>query len=564
MQAAFPWTIFVTSKRALPRQLSVTFLVGSFLFCIANQADANTVRFRCMWRDNPATTMVIGWDQVTGSNPIFYYDVVDNGQKTDLYKMSKKPDVVLPARGMNNHFVRLNGLKPNTIYYFVIRDNENVSRRFSFKTAPDKPERISLISGGDSRNFRDARRSANKLVSKLRPHAVLFNGDMTPDDTAGEWKKWLDDWQETIGSDGRIFPVIVARGNHEASNQSLIELFDVPNPNIYYALNMGGNLLHITTLNTMIPANGEQLTWLEKDLQQSNNITWRLIQYHNAMRPHTKTKPEQDNLVANWAPLFLKYKVQLAIESDSHVAKWTYPIRPSNEPGSDEGFIRDDEKGTVYVGEGCWGAPLRDADDDKTWTRNSGSFNQFNWIFVDANKVEVRVVLTDVSANVGQVKDQNIFEPPVGLSLWSPSNGDVVTIYKNPPPVAVVSKPKRETPPIATASVSSVPEKPVTTSTSKPARTTAGAAAITEESVNIKLKCDASGKVSFKYSLARAGDVVILLLDNDLKVINRQALPGQVIKSYLKELDLSSHKNGNYTIVVKCGGDLVQKYQVSK
>lgn len=564
MQAAFPWTTFVTIRKTLLRQRNVTLLVGLFLFCIVNQADANTVRFRCMWRDNPATTMVIGWDQITGNNPIFYYDVTDNGQKFDLYKTSKKPDVVMPARGMNNHFVRLTGLKPNTVYYFVVRDNENVSRRFSFKTAPDKPERISIIAGGDSRNFRDARRSANKLVSKLRPHFVLFNGDMTPDDTAGEWKKWLDDWQETISSDGRIFPVVVARGNHESSNQSLIELFDVSNPNIYYSFNFGGNLLHITTLNTMIPANGEQLTWLEKDLQQSNNITWRFTQYHNAMRPHTKAKPEQDNLVANWAPLFLKHKVQLAIESDSHVAKWTYPIRPSNESGSDEGFIRDDEKGTVYVGEGCWGAPLRDADDDKSWTRNSGSFNQFNWIFVDANKVEVRVVLTDVSEKVGQVKDQNIFEPPVGLSLWSPSNGDVVTIYKNPPPVAVVNKPKRETPPVTTASVSAVPEKPVTTSTTKPARNTAGAAAVAEEPANIKLKCDASGKVNVQYTLSRPGSVLILLLDDKFTVLNRFPLKDQLARTYDKEFDLSAKKSGNYTIVVKCGEELVQKFQVSK
>ncbi len=559
MQDAFPWTTAILKKARPTRQTTFLLLFifhFSFFHYIANAA---TVRFRCMWRDNPATTMVIGWDQVTGANPVFYYDVNDNGQKVDLYKLSKRADVTIASRGMNNHFVRLTGLKPNTIYYFIIRDNEGVSKRFSFKTAPDRPERLSIIAGGDSRNHRDARLSANKLVSKLRPHVILFNGDMTPDDTAGEWKKWLDDWQETIGSDGRIFPVLVARGNHESTNQSLLELFDAPHPGIFYAMNFGGNLLRIYTLNTLIPTNGEQLNWLERDLQANNNTTWKITQYHNAMRPHTKAKPEQDNLVIHWAPLFLKHKIKLAIESDSHVTKWTYPIRPSNEAGSDEGFIRDDFEGTVYTGEGCWGAPLRDADDDKSWTRNSGSFNQFNWIFVDQNKIEVRTVLTDVSERVGQVSDRNIFEPPVGLSLWSPSNGDVVTIYKNPPPVAV-SKPKPE----PATTLSAAPEKQVTTAVNnnKPARNTATQAA--EEPAATKLRCNAVGKVTIKYTLSRSETVLILLLDEKFTLINRQLLKDQVAKSYVKELDLSAQKSGNYIIVVKCGDEVVEKFQVIK
>lgn len=536
MQDSFPRTTFLISGNLLS--------VICFLLLFSQNADATTARYRCMWRDNPATTMVIGWDQVSGSNPVFYYDINDNGQRTDVYKMSKKADLVVASRGMSNHFVRLAGLKPNTVYYFVIKDNEGVSKRFSFKTAPDRPERLSIIAGGDSRNFREARRSANKLVSKLRPHVVLFNGDMTPDDTAGEWKKWLDDWQETIGSDGRIFPVLVARGNHEASNMSLIELFDVGSGGIYYAYNLGGNLLRIYTLNTLIPITGEQQKWLENDLQQSGNMTWKIAQYHHAMRPHTRSKPQRDDLALNWAPLFFKYKVQLGIESDSHVAKWTYPIRPSNEPGSDEGFIRDDEKGTVYAGEGCWGAPLREADDEKSWTRNSGSFNQFNWIFVDADKMEIRTVLTDVSENVGELSDNNLFRLPIGLSIWSPSNGDVVTIYKNPPPM-IAAKPKVDN----TKVLAAAPEK-----AKQPA----------EEDSYGKLQCDGTGKVNYKYTLERPGNVLILLLDEKFTVLDRQSLNNQLAKSYLRQFDLSDQKKGTYVIIIKCGDEVVQKYQVSR
>ena len=406
----------------------------TIFFCssIFSILEAATARYRCMWRDNPSTYMVSGWDQVSGSNPVLYFGTVNHGKKTAAYPNSAKPAHTVTDKAMNNHFVRLKGLKPNTTYYFVIKDSEGVSNRMSFKTAPDNEnERLSIIAGGDSRNHRRARLDANSLVSKLRPHAILFSGDMTDNDSPQEWVEWFDDWQKTIGSDGRLFPIIVTRGNHEASNQSLINLFDVKSPDLYYALNLGGDLLRVYTLNTLIPSGGEQKLWLQRDLQANTDKIWKFAQYHQAMRPHTESKPEKNELILNWATLFHKYKVNVAVESDAHVVKWTYPIRPSREPGSAEGFIRDDENGTVYIGEGCWGAPLRYNNDDKPWTRASGSFNQFKWIFVDKYKIEIRTIKTDGGSKVAEVNHNNIFEPPFGLVMWTPSTGDVLVIKNN-------------------------------------------------------------------------------------------------------------------------------------
>lgn len=390
---------------------------------------ARSARFRSMWRENPSSTMVIGWDQVSGANPTLYLDVVDHGTNASAYRLSRRPTHIVQAKGMNNHFVRLTDLRPNTIYYFVIKDSEGSSNRMSFKTAPNNPdERLSIIAGGDSRNNREARRDANKLVSKLRPHCIMFGGDMTASDKDQQWRDWFDDWQLTMGSDGRLFPIIPARGNHEASNRTLVDLFDVKSPDIYYALTLGGNLLRIYTLNSLIAPAGNQRDWLERDLKASTPVIWKFAQYHHTIRPHTEKKPERDELVLHWATLFHKFGLKLVVESDAHVVKWTYPIRPSRSPGSQQGFIRDDEKGTVYVGEGCWGAPLRTANDNKVWTRDSDSFNQFKWIFVDRYQIEVRTIKTDGADRVGEVDHYNVFEPPYGLVLWRPKNGDVVRI----------------------------------------------------------------------------------------------------------------------------------------
>lgn len=405
------------------------FIAFSLLIFFPNTLSAVTDRYRIMWLEDPATTMTIGWEQISGNNPIVYFDQYDGGQDIANYGLYQKVDRRVWSKGMHNHFVRLTNLQPNTVYHFVIKDSEGVSRKMSFKTAPDNPyERLSVVAGGDSRNHRKARCKANLLVSKLRPHAVMFGGDMTGGDIARQWKAWFDDWQKTITADGHLTPIIPARGNHESSNKSLVDMFDVRNSKNMYALNLGGSLLRIYTLNSMIAAGGDQKRWLENDLQEHPHMKWKMAQYHHAIRPHMNKKSERNAQMKHWGTLFYKHGVDLVCESDAHVVKTTYPVRPSREKGSDEGFIRDDEKGTVYIGEGCWGAPLRRNNDDKTWTRASGSFNQFKWVFIDLDGIEVRTIKVDNAEEVASVTANDIFSPPAGLDIWSPRTGSVLRI----------------------------------------------------------------------------------------------------------------------------------------
>ncbi len=393
---------------------------------------ASNDKYRLTLRGNPATSIVIGWNQISGTNPVVYYGTTDYGTTYQNYNFSKTPDRVVSYKGMTNTFARLEGLQPNTAYYFVIRDSQGTSQRFWFKTAPADKSRLSFIAGGDSRNNRTPRQNANRLVAKLKPHAVLFGGDMTDDDTNSQWQTWFTDWQLTIASDGRMFPIIATRGNHEDSNNSIYHLFDTPSSSVYYAITFGDNLVRTYTLNTEISISGNQTTWLQNDLRTvGQGVTWKMAQYHKPMRPHVWYKAEGNTQYSNWAGLFYDYQMNLVVECDAHTVKTTWPLRPSTSFGSDEGFVRDEENGTVYVGEGCWGAPLRTNSDNKSWTRNSASFNQFKWIFVDENTIETRTIRVDNANQVGEVSNTNVFQIPSNLDIWSPSNGSVITISKN-------------------------------------------------------------------------------------------------------------------------------------
>ncbi len=532
--------LITTSSTFRSTALQFALFSASLLFSV-QQAGAHSERFRCTWREDPSTTMVIGWDQPSGSNPQLYLSEINYGKDISKYTSAHKPDRVVQSKGMNNHFVRLTGLRPNTTYYFVISDSDGLSRSLSFQTMPVSSfERLSIVAGGDSRNNQDARRRANAVVGKLRPHFVLFAGDMTGGDSAREWQEWLDDWQLTMTREGQLTPVVVARGNHEITNQTLVDMFDVPNSDVYYGLTFGSNLLRVYTLNSSIPAGGVQLDWLERDLRANSFVSWKMAQYHHGIRPHTRGKSEQHDQYV-WAKLFHKYDVNLVMESDAHVVKCTWPIRPSTEPGHDEGFVRDDENGTVYIGEGCWGAPLRANNNDKSWTRSSGSFNQFKWIFVDADGMEIRTIKTDESVQMQPVSAYNRFEIPVGLSLWQPANGDVITIRKKV---------------LASAEESGFNSPPIASKAPTPKRESANLPAVN------KLQA-VDGKMKVKYELENPGEVSVLLINGKMQLVKRYIFQHGQRGTFLQDCPLSGVPNGDYQVVIKCKDKVIRRYELS-
>ena len=166
-----------------------------------SQDGAGADRYRLSFRDDPATTIVIGWDQVNGADATVYYGTIDEGTVTANYPSNHGVDRTDNNHGMETRFARLTGLTPNTIYYFVL-DNGAPGTRYWFKTQPDSPEAMSIIAGGDTRSDHNVRRNGFTIVQKLSPNLVYFGGDYTNTAADASWEKWLDDWQLTIRADG--------------------------------------------------------------------------------------------------------------------------------------------------------------------------------------------------------------------------------------------------------------------------------------------------------------------------------------------------------------------------
>ena len=405
-----------------------------FAFFLISFISYSKIRFvRVVFNSIASEEATIIWEQHGGEfiNLVYSVNNFANESASELIKI-QRVSAKNKARGMFNHIIRLKNLKSNTKYYFQLEDSEGKSRIYYFSTCSNSPnDRISFIAGGDSRDRSEIRRKANVLVSKLKAHAVLFNGDFTGYDIHSQWIDWFNDWEYSIAADGRITPLVVTRGNHERSNSVLVKLFDIPSKGVYYSTEFGGDLLNLVSLNSEILKIGAQKFFLYSTLRKHEDFHWQIAQYHRPIRPHVKHKKEMETQYNNFVPLFEKYKnLRLCLENDSHTCKVTWPIVSSKDSLSSEGFKRDDEKGIVYAGEGCWGAPLRTADDSKPWTRDAASVNQFNWIFVSKEKIELRTVLYENAAEVSELTEETRFMMPEKIKLWTPSNGSLVEIYQ--------------------------------------------------------------------------------------------------------------------------------------
>ncbi len=419
-------------------------------------SNAGTQYYRLSYRDDPSTTIVIGWsDNGISTNAKVYYGTTDNGTNYQSYPTNQPVDrTEINFKGLNQRFVRLTGLLPDTYYYFVVKDDLQTSSRMSFKTLPDDANKpITFIAGGDSRTgfftefeyaqCRPRRQDANKLVAKIRPSFISFSGDFVYSipplvaSTNSDWADWLADWQLTMAPEGQLFPIIPTFGNHEES-ADVYNMFDIPNSNSYFSLSIGGNLLRLYTLNTEINCDVTQKNWLENDLQNNsggaNEPYWKFVQYHYPFVPHSNYAPNT-TMIACWATLFQDYNVRLVSEAHAHIMKVTWPIVTSSATGSDNGFIRNDSTGIVYIGEGSWGAPMRDLytyfspSAAYNWTRNQEKMPGFHVVCVSKEKIEVRTIKIENVSAVGQNSES---EPPCTLpgniSLWNPSNGSVVTL----------------------------------------------------------------------------------------------------------------------------------------
>jgi len=349
----------------------VTLLLSVSAFAGVNSKKIQMVQhLRVVWHEDPAHEAYIMWttDKYKIKSYLYYDTVPRNGDlKKYRFKNNAKTKPILYTLDVR-HKAKLKKLKPDTMYYFTAVTNGKKSREYHFKTAPvDKNKTFKILFGGDSRSDRAQRIEMNKLMSKMFQEdpnilALCHGGDYIANGLSWkQWKAWLEDHYHTATKDGRMLPIIPTRGNHELASPLFNDVFARPGgifKRNYFRTRIAE--LSILTMNTNISHSGAQKRWLKKTLKKAKKDSkWIVANYHRPAWPGVK-KPGRAK--KHWVPLFEKYQIDMAFESDGHVLKRTVPIYQNKE---------DPVKGIVYVGEGGLGVKMR-GPKDRWYLRGSG------------------------------------------------------------------------------------------------------------------------------------------------------------------------------------------------
>ena len=452
---------FLVEITMLKPMKTITYTLAALFGLGALQANAATQFPRIMWDANPASEAVIGFSAkgISFDQYILYGLSTDESTWTRA-EPDRQVDFVTLLGYIRNYFVRLEGLPANSEVFFRICDHDGCGDPLYFRTAPAADDAQSpsvVVAGGDTRTGWTNRQKGNALIAKIRPLFVMHGGDFTNLNTSAEMSGFLLDWELSFSHDTidgkdyrRIYPLIPTHGNHEDGDyRTLCKIFGVdPNKDgncddldTFGAFNVS-KLLRVYTLNSQFKNSGYAAKaelmnqWLYQDLaDNAGSVKWRIAQYHKPMFPHYTGKATNQELFNWWAQAFYDHRMNLVVESDTHINKLTKAIVPSGDN------FTSSEAGTVYVGEGSWGAPARSANAPKSWTIDLASIQQFKVIQVTPEKMVVRTAQFDETAEA-LTREQRSADPlalPDGINWWSANPiGDTVNLIRDDKGLSVI------------------------------------------------------------------------------------------------------------------------------
>ena len=406
---------------------------------LSSLATAKSHLHRLSWDSDPSRNAVIGFSLLPFSHSpyVMYGSDTNEDNWTRIEPQNKyRFGLIKEVAGLESYFVRLTDLTPDSDVFYKVCDNQGCGQRFWFRTAAEDQSPFVAVAGGDTRTGWTNRRAGNRLVAKIRPLFVMHGGDFTNANTAVEMTAFLSDWSLSFSEDvidgvdyKRIYPMIPTHGNHEDGDfETLCRVFGVDfnldgqcnEFDTYGAFNVS-ELLRVYTLNSQFQNDGKSAQaasmneWLEQDISSEGaEAQWRFAQYHKPMFPHYAGKSDNMTLFNWWADSFYENAMNLVVESDTHINKVTATVRPKGEE------MATSRAGTVYVGEGSWGAPARSANYPKSYTIDLASIQQFKVIQVTSDEVVVRTAQFDETATTLTRTDRqdDALALPLSVNWW--------------------------------------------------------------------------------------------------------------------------------------------------
>jgi len=262
------------------------------------------------------------------------------------------------------YWIRLSGLKSDTIYEAIIRHSEG-DVTVEFKTFPKRLFKRTLfgICIQDVHIRRSATGAWNNDVTKMdivsndNPEFIIFAGDWitngadTTSSNADKQVDWVKNFLPRLDCHGRLVPIFYVPGNHEVGNThwsgtSPSPLSDNPQCNdfcknkerfepfdVYYGQIKIGNYINIVGLDTHTQWAETQGDWLDENIDSQTPIG--IIHYHNPMfvagdRGTSGLESWRQGLTASkqWMPaIYDAGNYFLGLSGNIHIRKATYQLK---------------------------------------------------------------------------------------------------------------------------------------------------------------------------------------------------------------------------------------------
>jgi Purple acid Phosphatase, N-terminal domain/Calcineurin-like phosphoesterase len=300
-------------------------------------------------------------------------------------KAKSIPSKTVMLRGLSRrvHWVTLTNLKPRATYKFRAGDKRyGMSSWHTFRTLPSDATPIKIIAGGDMYRHPETVQLLDAAALQT-PDVALVGGDIAYADGKLNrmqfWDDWLDNWSQHLKVDnGRLVPMILAIGNHEVDGAFGQKKTQAPfyfgffpqGPQPYFVRKLGGEIDLIVLDSGHVTSHASQVPFLETSLKRAQ-ARFQVALYHVPCYPTHRPYDDEYSVLGRkyWVPIFDKYGVHLALENHDHVFKRSYPLKGN----------KIDRRGTVYLGDGCWGRTPRSVA-GRRWYHVKASPTEHVWL----------------------------------------------------------------------------------------------------------------------------------------------------------------------------------------
>ncbi|MBF8263299.1 MAG: hypothetical protein HW387_964 [Parachlamydiales bacterium] len=317
------------------------------------------------WYGDPSTTMAVQW-----------HSDADLPQETLLWKELDQSDWhetasthrTLPGTRLYVHAVNLSTLSPGAEYEFRISSDSPVYR---FRTMPQTLDRpVSFVVGAEIFGSRKIFRKMAETIRQHDPDFIVIGGNMAraihpnpvqvPSSALRHWLSFFNEWKKSfVAEQKRIIPFLVIPGSEDIrpdDYELFFSLFAFPEHQLYRSLDFGHYLtLYLLDSGHFHPIDGPQSYWLNRSLNEPQKNSFRFAVYSESAYPSSDPYlgGTAKKIRTHWCPLFERTGLHAAFEHHNYAFKRTFPLK--------EGHIANE--GTVYLGDGCWGAEPRKTND---------------------------------------------------------------------------------------------------------------------------------------------------------------------------------------------------------